>query len=110
MEMFCMPMVMMVLRFNIFIKMYKDVHLKSLNFIVKKLYFNKAGKNCNKLCNFNIIFNKKYLGFLIFLNLYIHIYLSIYIQVYKYTVLKNIHDKQNYECVHIHACTYLRHF
>lgn len=105
-----MPMVMMVLRFNIFIKMYKDVHLKSLNFIVKKLYFNKAGKNCNKLCNFNIIFNKKYLGFLIFLNLYIHIYLSIYIQVYKYTVLKNIHDKQNYECVHIRACTYLRHF
>lgn len=44
MEMFYILMVVVVVRPNTFVKMYKDVHLQLLNFIVKKLYSSKAGK------------------------------------------------------------------
>lgn len=44
MEMFYILMVVVVVRPNTFVKMYEDVHLQLLNFIVKKLYSSKAGK------------------------------------------------------------------
>lgn len=72
-----------VMRLNTFVKRYEEVHLKLLNFIVKKLYFNKAGKKCHKLWNFNINLNKKYLRLSIVKNF---IYMYIYLYTYKYTL------------------------
>ena len=102
MEMFCVPMVMMVLRLNTFVKRYKDVHLKSLNFIVKKLYCNKAGKNCNKLCNFNIFFNKNIRDFKI-LKIYIYIYVYIHTSIHVYSFKKNMTNKNMSMYIYMHV-------
>lgn len=69
----------MVLRFNIFVKAYKNVHLNHWILLLRNYISIRHSKNCNKLCNFNVISIKIFETFN-FLNLYI--YMSIYIYLY----------------------------
>lgn len=77
----------MVLRFNIFVKTYKDVHLKSLNFIEIKNYISirlaKIAINFVILMLFSIKIFETF-NFFKFIYTYMSIYIYLYIQVYSF--------------------------